>query len=98
MRGGRDMTKVYFYCTIICLAKSYFKRIALARSENTGEVKQRVTKSEMGIILTAVKQRIWLALRRMFATNTNTQVVADIGPFLLLGFSPSTTTGGLVLW
>ena len=93
------MTKIFIKdCRDMCFAKSYFKRIALARRENTGEVKQRVTKSEMGIILTAVKQRIWLALRRMLATNTNTQVVTDIGPFTLLGFSPSSTTGGLVLW
>ena len=36
------------------LDDAYFKKRALASSANTGDVKQRVTKSDRGIILTAV--------------------------------------------
>ena len=52
-------------CVLFCvksilskLVDAYFMKRALASSANTGEVKQRVTKSDRGIILTAVYTRI----------------------------------------
>ena len=60
---------------------------ALKMRVNIGDVKQRVMKSERGIILTAMKTMICMSVSRKLATT----IVAQVIQSYFVGFDPALT-------